>query len=89
MLDRYSELMNSAELADWYIALASCYFGEGIFKIGRQNLIRAMRTNPFNLKIPLLFLASFLGCRLYFNLTRILNLNVTKVIGRINKSMKG
>jgi len=89
LLDRYSEIMNSAELADWYIALANSYFAEGIFKIGRQNLIRAMRTNAFNLKIPLFFLASFLGCRLYFNLTRILNLNVTKVIGKIKKFMKG
>ena len=64
-------------------------FAEGIFEIGRQSPIRTMRTNPFNLKIPSLFLASFLGYRLYFNSTRILNLNVVKVIRRINKFMKG
>lgn len=89
LLDRYSEIMNSAELADWQIALADSYFAEEIFKSGRQNLIGAMRTNPFSLKISLLFLASFLGYRLYFNLGRILNLNVTKIIGRIKKFVKG
>jgi len=89
LLDRYSEIMNTAELADWYIALTNSYFAEGIFKIGRQNLKRAIRTNPFSLKILLLFLTSFLGHRLYFNLNRILNLNLTKVIGRIKKFVKG
>lgn len=29
LLDRYSEIMNSVELADWYIALANSYFAEG------------------------------------------------------------
>lgn len=89
ILNKHSEIMNSEELADWYIALANCYFAEGMFKIGRQNLVRTMRTNAFNLKIPFLFLASFLGYRLYFNLSRILNLNVTKVIGRIKKFIEG
>lgn len=89
LLDKHSEIMNSEELADWYILLADSYFLERNLTKGRRTLTKAMRTNPFNLKIPLLFLASFLGCRLYFNLTRILNLNVAKVIRRINKFMKG
>jgi len=89
LLNRYSEIMNGAELADWYIALTNSYFAEGIFEIGRQSLMEAMRTNPFNLKIPLLFLGSFLGYRLYLDLTRILNLNVAKVIRIINRFMKG
>jgi len=64
-------------------------FPDGILETGRQDLIGTIRPSPFSLRIPLFVLDSFLGYRFYLNLTRILNLNVTKVIGRIKKFMKG
>lgn len=89
LLDKHSEIMNSEELADWYISLANLYFIERNYKNGRQNLIKAMRIDPFNSKILLFFLASFLGYGVYFNLNRLLNLNLTKVVRILRKYIKG
>ena len=55
LLEKHSDKMNRIELADWYISLVEKYIKQSNLRSAMQNLLRAIRINPFTI-LRLLFL---------------------------------
>lgn len=79
VLERHSDKMSTVELADWYIFLAKKYIKQGNLRSVMQNLLRAIRINPFRI-LTLLFLIgrALLYVRREYKRLQIIRLNRQK-----------